>query len=45
MINKSQYLKNGEWVDGHEAIYVEDPTAQVGLQIKKQAGPIINDAK
>jgi hypothetical protein len=29
MINKSQYLKNGEWVDGHEAIYVEDAAAQV----------------
>jgi len=28
-INKSQYLKNGEWADGHEAIYVEDAAAQV----------------
>ncbi len=29
MINKSRYLKNGEWVDGHEATYVEDAVAQV----------------
>lgn len=29
LINKSQYLKNGKWVDGHEATYVEDTTAQV----------------
>jgi len=29
MISKSQYLQNGKWVDGHEAIYVEDATAQV----------------
>lgn len=27
--NKSMYLKNGEWVDGHEATYVEAPDAQV----------------
>jgi len=29
LINKSQYLKDGKWVDGHAAVYVEDPTAQV----------------
>jgi hypothetical protein len=29
LINKSQYLKDGKWEDGHEAIYVEDATAQV----------------
>jgi hypothetical protein len=29
LINKSQYLKNGKWEDGREAIYVEDATAQV----------------
>lgn len=29
LINKSQYLKNGKWEDGHEAIYVEDAAAQV----------------
>ncbi len=29
MHSKSQYLKNGKWVDGHEVTYVEDPTAQV----------------
>ncbi len=29
LINKSQYLKNGKWEDGHEAVYVEEPTAQV----------------
>lgn len=29
MISKSQYLKNGKWVDGHEAIYVEEAMAQV----------------
>jgi hypothetical protein len=27
--SKSQYLKNGEWVDGHEFYYVEDPSAKV----------------
>ena len=27
--NKSQYLKNGDWVDGHEFIYEEDPKAIV----------------
>lgn len=27
--NSAQYLKNGEWVDGHSFIYVEDPDAQV----------------
>lgn len=26
---KSQYLKNGEWVDGHEVIYEEAPEAEV----------------
>jgi hypothetical protein len=26
---KSRYLKKGEWVDGHEIIYKEDPTAEV----------------
>jgi len=26
---KSQYLKNGEWVDGHEITYEEAPTAEV----------------
>lgn len=25
----SQYLKNGEWVQGHEILYVEDANAQV----------------
>jgi len=25
----SQYLKNGSWVAGHQAIYTESPTAQV----------------
>ncbi len=29
LINKSQYLKDGKWVEGHGAIYVEDQTAQV----------------
>jgi hypothetical protein len=29
LISKSQYLKNGKWVDGHAATYVEDATAQV----------------
>ena len=29
LISKSQYLQNGKWVDGHEAIYVEDATASV----------------
>ena len=27
--NKSQYLKNGEWVDGHEFYYVKDASAKV----------------
>jgi hypothetical protein len=27
--NKSLYLKNGEWVQGHEATYVEAPDAEV----------------
>lgn len=27
--SKSQYLQNGEWVDGHEFFYVEDATARV----------------
>ncbi|MBN1350229.1 hypothetical protein JXJ21_12515 [candidate division KSB1 bacterium] len=27
--SKSQYLKNGDWVDGHEFFYVEDPGAKV----------------
>lgn len=27
--NKSQYLKNGKWVDGHEFFYVEDSPAKV----------------
>lgn len=27
--SSSQYLKNGEWVQGHEIIYVEDASAQV----------------
>ncbi len=27
--SKSQYLKNGEWVDGHEFYYDEDPKAIV----------------
>ena len=27
--SKSQYLKNGQWVDGHEFYYVEDPSAKV----------------
>jgi hypothetical protein len=26
---KSEYLKNGEWVPGHEATYQEDPTTAV----------------
>lgn len=26
---KSQYLKNGQWVDGHEFLYREDPKAEV----------------
>lgn len=25
----SQYLKNGEWIEGHQVEYVEDPSAQV----------------
>lgn len=29
LLSKSQYLQNGKWVKGHEATYVEDPTAQV----------------
>ncbi|MGH7598196.1 MAG: hypothetical protein ACREOI_17725 [bacterium] len=29
LINKSQYLKNGKWEDGHAAVYIEDTTAQV----------------
>jgi hypothetical protein len=29
LINKSQYLKNGQWTDGHAAVYVEDAAAQV----------------
>ncbi|MEJ2545807.1 MAG: hypothetical protein P8Y99_17220 [Calditrichaceae bacterium] len=27
--NKSMYLKNGEWIEGHEATYVEVPDAEV----------------
>jgi hypothetical protein len=27
--NKSMYLKNGEWIEGHEATYIEAPDAQV----------------
>ena len=29
MITKSEYLKSGKWVDGHEAVYIADPKAQV----------------
>lgn len=29
MRGTSQYLKNGEWVDGHQVTYVEDPSAEV----------------
>lgn len=29
MITTSQYLKDGKWVEGHAATYVEDATAQV----------------
>lgn len=29
MRSSSQYLKNGKWVDGHTAIYVEAPEAKV----------------
>jgi hypothetical protein len=29
MITKSEYLKNGKWVNGHQAVYVEDRNAQV----------------
>jgi hypothetical protein len=29
MHSKSQYLKNGDWVDGHEIYYAEDPSAEV----------------
>ncbi|HEX4953143.1 MAG TPA: hypothetical protein VF017_07085 [Thermoanaerobaculia bacterium] len=31
MRTRSEYLKNGEWVGGREAIYVEDPSATVVL--------------
>ena len=27
--NKSMYLKNDEWIDGHEATYVEAPDAEI----------------
>jgi hypothetical protein len=27
--SQSEYLQNGEWVPGHQFIYVEDPTAEV----------------
>ncbi len=27
--NKSQYFQNGQWVDGHEITYAEEPTAKV----------------
>ena len=27
--NKSMYLKNGEWVEGHEATYIEAPDAEL----------------
>lgn len=27
--SSAQYLKNGEWVDGHSFVYVEDPAAEV----------------
>ena len=27
--NKSMYLKNGEWIDGHEATYVEAPGSEI----------------
>ena len=29
MHSKSQYLKEGKWLDGHEVIYEEDPNAKV----------------
>lgn len=29
MHTKSEYLKNGEWISGHDVIYEEDATAQV----------------
>lgn len=29
LINKSQYMKDGKWVEGHAVVYAEDPTAQV----------------
>ena len=29
MSSKSQYLKEGKWIDGHEIIYEEDPNAKV----------------
>jgi len=27
--SKSQYLKDGQWIDGHEILYEEDPAAKV----------------
>lgn len=30
--SKSYFLKNGEWVDAHEAVYHNDPTAQLIFQ-------------
>ena len=29
MNSKSQYLKEGKWIDGHQIIYKEDPDAKV----------------
>lgn len=29
LVSKSQYFKKGEWVEGHTAVYEEDPAAQV----------------
>lgn len=29
MHSKSQYLQNGQWVDGHEIFYKEDPDAKI----------------
>ncbi|MCI0412690.1 hypothetical protein L0222_07800 [bacterium] len=29
LLTKSEYLKNGKWLNGHEAVYKEDPKAQV----------------
>jgi len=29
MSGKSQYLKEGKWIDGHEIIYEENPNAKV----------------